>query len=384
MDSQLALIQSAVAQKLASDTFIRLRATANGQELVIEPLWTSQSLFAVRSANGERRELCLKDVPSRLEEFLSGAKQATIACTERNLETIIELQSGKVRMRSSSPAKQHPAATSNGHREAVVPGTRQTFIKAEAARELLLAIGIMSADGEIKGDKRRKYYQIDRFIELVTAMLESWPRTEELVVLDCGCGKSYLAFALNYYLVEVLKKKCRIIGIDSSRAVIESSRGIQKKLNYRNMEFHAAEVSAYDPHGPVHMVLSLHACDTATDQAMALGIRSKSRYIIAVPCCQSALTDELYYGAFSAVVQHNVFKRRLADLLTDGLRVAALEAHGYKVSVAEYVSPLDTPKNIMLRAERVAQDDKSSDAAYQELKRVVRVTPWIDRLLESR
>ena len=381
MDSHLAVIQSAIAQRVSGDTFIRLRAHARGQDLIIEPLWASPGVFVAHFTGGERQELCLEDVHSALAQYLSGAKQAIVTCTERNLETTMELKDGKVRVRSSSPAKEHLAFSTKPQSEAVAPGTRQTFIKAEAARELLMGIGIMAADGEIKGDKRRKYYQIDRFIELVASMLEGWPRTEELVVLDCGCGKSYLAFALNYYLVEVLGKKCRIIGIDSSPAVIESSRRIQKQLNYRNMEFHEAEVSAFESRGPVHMVLSLHACDTATDQAIALGLRSKSRYIIAVPCCQAALTDELDYGTISAIAKHSVLKRKLADLLTDGLRAAALEAHGYKVSVAEYVSPLDTPKNIMLRAERAEAVEGSAIAAYRELKRALQVTPWIDRLL---
>ena len=381
MDSYLAVIQSAIAQRAISDTFIRIRALARDQELVVEPLWASPGMFVAHLADGERRELCLEDVQSTLTEHLRGAKLAVVTCTERNLETTMEVTEGKVRVRSSSPSRQHLALSAKPQSEAVVPGTRQTFIKAQAARELLMAIGIMAADGEIKGDKRRKYYQIDRFIELVISMLESWPRGEELVVLDCGCGKSYLAFALNYYLVEVLKKKCRIIGIDSSRAVIESSRGIQKQLNYRNMEFHAAEVDAFVPQGPVHLVLCLHACDTATDQAIALGLRNKSRYIIAVPCCQAALTDEIDYGAISAVAKHSVLKRKLADLLTDGLRATALEAHGYKVSVTEYVSPLDTAKNIMLRAERADTVEGGARAAYQELKRALHVTPWIDRLL---
>lgn len=379
MDSQLALMQSAVRTRTESDTFIRLQACADGQELVIEPLWTTPGVFVLRLAKQKAREISQADVPALLTNFLGGKTQATITCVERNQETIIELSKGKVRVRSTP--KQQPDLPTHSQGEAVAPGTRQMFVKAEAARELLVAIGIMTADGEIKGDKRRKYYQIDRFIELVAGMLASWPRNEELVVLDCGCGKSYLSFALNYYLVEVERKKCRFIGIDSSQAVIESSRAIQRQLNYRNMEFYAVEVSAFVPPGPVHMVLSLHACDTATDQAMALGLRNKSRYIIAVPCCQAALTDELDYGAFTAVVKHNIFKRRMADLLTDGLRAAALEAHGYKVSVAEYVSPLDTPKNIMLRAELSLAKDAGGREAYAELKRVLSVTPWIDRLL---
>jgi len=381
MDAKLAPVLSTLAEKTARDTFIRLRVCVNSQTVDIEPVWDLPELLTARFLAGPLRQVSRSDVYAWLADLLGNATHAVLTCTERTTETKVEYKHGKVSIRSSLPSDASLAPLGGQHHTAITPGTRQTFIKAEAARELLMGIGIMAADGEIKGDKRRKYYQIDRFIELVTSMLEGWPRTEELVVLDCGCGKSYLAFALNYYLVEVLGKKCRIIGIDSSPAVIESSRRIQKQLNYRNMEFHEAEVSAFESRGPVHMVLSLHACDTATDQAIALGLRNKSRYIIAVPCCQAALTDELDYGAISAVAKHSVLKRKLADLLTDGLRAAALEAHGYKVSVAEYVSPLDTPKNIMLRAERADTVEGSAIAAYRELKRALHVTPWIDRLL---
>lgn len=143
---------------------------------------------------------------------------------------------------------------------------------------------------------------------------------------------------------------CQIIGIDSDAGVIASSRAVQQRLNYRNMEFVRSSILDYKAAGPVDVILSLHACDTASDEALALGIQLGSKYMISVPCCQAALRERIDYSPWQAVAKHSVFRNRLADIYTDGLRAAALEARGYRVSVVEYVSPLDTPKNIMLRA----------------------------------
>lgn len=345
MDTRLKLMLSTLPEKMVDSSFIQLRAIADGRELVMLPLWDREG-FEVRYKGGQSKELTREQILAVLEEHIGKAQTVEVVHTERTSETTVELNAGKVRTRIGAPKSGKPDATNapRAHQEVVAAGTRQAFIKAAEAKDMLTAIGIMASDGEIKGDKRRKFYQIDRFIELITNMLERWPENEELVVLDCGCGKSYLSFALNYYLYEKLGKKCRFIGIDNNPDVIESSRKIQQQLNYRNMEFVAADVQSYEPKRQIHMVLSLHACDTATDQAIALGLRCKSKYIIAVPCCQTALTEELDYGPLASMMKHNVFKKRLADLITDGLRAAALEAHGYTVSVAEYVSPLDPPK----------------------------------------
>ena len=207
-------------------------------------------------------------------------------------------------------------------------------------------------------------------------MLEQWAGERPLTILDCGCGKSYLAFD---WLTEKRRIPCRVIGIDADEQVIASSRAIQRRLNYRNMEFFRGSILEYRPQGPVDMVLSLHACDTATDEALALGIHLGCKYIIAVPCCQAALRNRLDYSPWQAIAKHSIFRNRLADVLTDGLRVTALEARGYKVSVVEYVSPLDTPKNIMLRG--VLTKKTGDGAPYQELKgRVEGVLPLEDCL----
>ena len=353
MDARLGLIFSTLPDRLGGMGFMqmRIRTVHKGQVQTAEltPLW-GQEEFLFKQGSSKSVTLNPEGVMPTLEKLIGNATEVEVVLVERTAEMTIELKNGKVTTKMGS-RKPSTAAPEHSH-EVVTPGTRQSFIKAHEARSMLEAIGVMANDGEIKGDKRRKFYQIDRFIELVVNMLVAWPEKEELVVLDCGCGKSYLSFALNYYLYEKLGKRCHFIGIDNNAQVIESSREVQRELNYRNMEFITADVQSYQPSKNVNMVLSLHACDTATDQAIALGLRCDAKYIIAVPCCQTSLTDEIDYGPFASLARHNVFKKKLADLLTDGLRTAALESHGYKVSVAEYVSPLDTPKNIMIRAEK--------------------------------
>jgi SAM-dependent methyltransferase len=233
----------------------------------------------------------------------------------------------------------------------------------------------------VRADRRRKYYQVDRFVELVDEVLEQWNDKRPLTILDCGCGKSYLSFVLNYWLTEKRRISCRVIGIDANESVISTSRAIQQRLNYRNMEFHKSSILEYKPSDPVDMILSLHACDTATDEALALGIYLGSKYIISVPCCQAALRERIDYSPWQAVVRHSIFRNRLSDVLTDGLRTAALEARGYKVSVVEYVSPLDTPKNIMLRA--VKAGEVGDSAAYSELQNLVQGILPLESFLQT-
>ncbi|MBS3938125.1 MAG: SAM-dependent methyltransferase [Peptococcaceae bacterium] len=369
MDARLVSSVALLVEKMCGDDFQQLTLASDERHLIIRPMWERAS-FMVTPREGRAEEVPGSSLLAFLTSTLHGSQNITLECALRSTLTVLTYHGGKLKLQTQ--AQQFLSA------EKVVAGTRQSFIKAAQAKKLLTAIGIMGANGEIKGDKRRKYYQVDRFVELLAHMLLSWPQGEELVVLDSGCGKSYLSFALNYYLHEVLGKKCYFLGIDSNEDVIKASKSIQQQLNYRNMEFTVADLADYTPMKNVNMVLSLHACDTATDHAIALGLYLQAQFIIAVPCCQAALTEEIDYGFLQDVALHPVLKQRLADTITDGLRVLALEARGYKVSVVEYVSPLDTPKNIMIRAEKAQH--KERELPYRALKQQLRVTPWIDRI----
>lgn len=258
-------------------------------------------------------------------------------------------------------------------------GGRNYIIKETEAKDLLKAIGIMAENGKIKNDMVRKYNQIDRFAEFVSDI----DFGDNITVMDCACGKSYLSFALNYYFTEILKKKCSIYGIDYNESVIASSNEIKDKLRYYNMEFIQADLKEFNLNKKVDLVISLHACDVATDYALYSGIKHKSKAIICVPCCHKELSNQITYEPFDNILKHGIFRRRFCDILTDSLRTLLLEANGYKVAVTEYTSPLDTPKNIMLKAIKVADKNEKAMEEYYKLKEQFKVYPTLEMLLNS-
>jgi len=260
---------------------------------------------------------------------------------------------------------------------------RNYLIKADDASLLLKEIGIMTKDGKIKNDKIRKYNQIDRYVELFSEIIEKIPRTKKLVILDCGCGKSYLSFVLNYYLTEVKKMNCHFIGLDYKESVIENSIKTADALGYRNMEFHAVDIQKYTPTTKINVVMSLHACDTATDMALALGIKLNSDAIIAVPCCHRELLSQYSFDLFKNILKYGVLKARLADVLTDGMRALMLEAKGYNVSMVEYISPLESPKNLMIRALKVKDEDENALMEYMNLMVQLNVFPALYDYLDN-
>ncbi|MGI6030298.1 MAG: class I SAM-dependent methyltransferase [Eubacteriales bacterium] len=254
---------------------------------------------------------------------------------------------------------------------------RQYIIKPSAAPQLLKAIGIMTEQGKIKNDMIRKYNQIDRFIELIADQFDY--DAEEITVLDCCCGKSYLSFVINHYLREVKKKKCRIIGVDIKENVIEESRRIARELGYHNMEFLCEDVSCYQPQGRIDMVISLHACDIATDLALALGIRCGAKSIVCVPCCHKELRDVISSPDLAPALGYGVFQTRFNDLMTDAMRAMKLEEYGYDVDVIEYISPLDSPKNLMIKGRKVQEKNPRKAQEYAQLARYLGGEPSVLR-----
>lgn len=252
---------------------------------------------------------------------------------------------------------------------------RNYYIKSDKAENLLKAINIMTKDGKIKNDKIRKYNQIDHYIELLDSLFDNFKNKGIITILDCGCGKSYLSFVLNYYLTEVKKIKCNFIGIDYSQQVIETSKNIAKELGYRNMEFYAMDIKNFEPKKKINIVLSLHACDTATDMALALGVKVEADAIIAVPCCHRELLNQYSYEPFKSVLKYGILKARMADVLTDGLRGALLEAKGYDVSIIEYISPLETPKNLMIKAMKIRDENEEAMSEYINMMALLNVYP---------
>ena len=328
--------------------------------------------------NGKTELLNIETLFTRILVEAEKYETLSMVYSERGTDIQIVADNKNVKMKNidvkeTSEIKQG-SETHNGSETSTLLN-RDYYIKVGTADALLKEIGIMTKDGKVKNDKIRKYNQIDHYVELLEGVIDSLPKNVTINILDCGCGKSYLTFVLNYYLTEVKKIKCHFIGLDHSEAVIEASKTMSKNLGYRNMEFHALDIHNYTPDKKIHVVLSLHACDTATDMALSLGIKVGSDVIIAVPCCHKELLSQYNYPPFKGILKQGILKARMADILTDGMRTLMLEAKGYEVSVVEYISPLETPKNLMIRAIKTKDEDPASMDEYMSLMGSLNVYP---------
>lgn len=329
----------------------------------------------------------LYDIESLCDKLIKEAvsyEALSLIYKERGSEVLISADNKNVKLNNTETKNEDEIALSSNKFETKASHNfgetstllnREYYIKVGKADALLKEINIMTKEGKIKNDKIRKYNQIDHYVELLEGILDKLPKNQTINILDCGCGKSYLTFVLNYYLTEVKKIKCHFIGLDYSEGVISASKKMAEDLGYRNMEFHALDINDYVPDKKINVVISLHACDTATDMALALGIRVKSEVIIAVPCCHRELLNQYSYEPFNGMLKHGVFKTRLADILTDGMRSLLLEAKGYEVSVVEYISPLETPKNLMIRALKTKENNDRAMDEYFKLMSSLNVYP---------
>lgn len=307
---------------------------------------------AIITFPGQKLEVSLEMLPDTLADICMNFDKVNFEYRERNEYLIIEADGRNVRSKNGKninelTGNRNKDVKHKHHIEDNNIRLREYFIKADEAVPLLAAIGIMSENGKLRNEMMRKYNQIDNFIEKINDMLSSF-EDNIINIVDCACGKSYLSFALNYYICEKLRKKCFITGLDTSKGVITSSIKIADELGYRNMEFINADINDFIPQKKIHLVISLHACDTATDKAMAFMIKSKALSGVFVPCCQHQLNAEYNYAPFESILKHGILKARIADALTDGMRILLLSAYGYQSRILEYISPLDTPKNLMI------------------------------------
>jgi hypothetical protein len=282
---------------------------------------------------------------------------------------------GRVLISKGAPSVAGPAQAQPHNR------TKEYPLHAEGPDAFLEAIGIKNEQGEVRPSMQAKFRQINSFIRNLEPLIPE--KTDRpFSIVDCGCGGAYLTFALHHYLVHVRGMDARLTGIDKNRDVIEKCARLRNQLGWKNLSFEPVEIVSFVSAEPPDLVLSLHACDTATDEAIAKGILWNSRAIVAAPCCQHELHHSIQSPHFSAVLRHGILRERLADILTDTFRALVLTIMGYRTQVVEFVSADATPKNLLIRAEKV--HPPGDDAALQEylnLKKFWAVEPTIEGLL---
>lgn len=246
-------------------------------------------------------------------------------------------------------------------------------------------LGVMTKEGKIVQTKFDKFRQINRFLEFIEDILPQLDKDREVTILDFGCGKSYLTFAMYYYLHELKQYDIRIIGLDLKKDVIAHCRELGKKYGYEKLIFSEGDIADYEGVSEVDMVVTLHACNTATDYALAKAIGWNARVILSVPCCQHELNGQMRNDILSPVMKYGLLKERFAALVTDGLRAQYLESRGYETQVLEFIDMENTPKNILLRAVK----NGNTNAAYaaecreqiQACEEFLQVMPTLGKLM---
>jgi SAM-dependent methyltransferase len=226
----------------------------------------------------------------------------------------------------------------------------------------------MTPAGKVKASKQAKFRQINRFLELVNDVIPHLPASGELCVVDFGSGKSYLTFALHHLLTHVHRRTVHILGLDRQVEVIADCGRIARKLGCSGLEFRVGEIGDEPLEGTVDLAVSLHACDTATDDALARAVAWRAAVILAVPCCQHELARAIHVPQLAPLHQQGILHAQFASLATDALRAAALEACGYKTQVVEFIELEHTAKNLLLRAVRRADPRPSDEAAIDEYR----------------
>ena len=254
----------------------------------------------------------------------------------------------------------------------------------------LQAIGIMTPDGKVRADMRKKFRQINDFLRLIldSAGLEGIDRCP-LHIVDCGCGNAYLTFAIYYYLNTVLRVPAMMTGIDVNAGLLRQRREAVKRLGWDELRFETTSIADFQPDFQPAVVVALHACDTATDEALAGAVKWGSDLIFAAPCCHHHLQTQMTHGRiplpYREILRSGILKERMGDILTDGLRALLLQMHGYRTDVVEFISTEHTPKNLMIRA---VKSDKApglqAEREYRELTELWGVRPYLEELLEDR
>lgn len=256
----------------------------------------------------------------------------------------------------------------------------------------LKAASLADGEGRVRASMRGKYDQVNEFLKVVADVLKGFAlrEGETFTVVDCGCGKAYLTVALYLYLTQVIGlKSVRVYGVDRRADVIAAARRMADVLDLSGrVEFVESDLAAFEPPNEsrrADMVVSLHACDTATDEALAKGVEWKARYILSAPCCQHELQKTLAdKGAFAGLMRQSILRERLCDILTDSFRAMIMRILGFKTQVVEFVSSEATARNIMLKCEFCVKPGQSGPVAeYLNLRDYWHVTPWLESRLEG-
>ena len=300
-------------------------------------------------------------------------KQAQFTMTDATAQILSGKNSQTVKYKKCKEVRVQRDLSHNRTKRYILPeGTPVGF---------LIDLGVMTKEGKIVRQKYDKYRQINRFLEFVEDILPQLSKEREQTIIDFGCGKSYLTFAMYYYLKELKGYDIRIIGLDLKEDVIAHCNELKDKYGYGKLSFLVGDIASYTDVDAVDMVVTLHACDTATDYALAKAVQWGAKVILSVPCCQHEANRMMENELLQPVLQYGILKERMAAIMTDAVRANLLTAKGYDTQILEFIDMEHTPKNLLIRAVYTGKDSENAAEALKNMEEALHLNLTLNKLM---
>ena len=329
-----------------------------------------------------------KDITRNYLEEAESKVAELLALPFRNI--FVESRSGNLQVNISKKGKAlvNETKPSTATTELSHDRRKNKILTAENAAPFLKAVGIMTEDGRIRADMQRKFKQVNEFLRLVeeTGSFRAGSGGQPIRVVDFGCGSGHLTFAMYFYLREILKLEAHVTGVDLKRELMDQLQAKSEALGWSQLNFQTGYIADHNPSTAPDIVLALHACDTATDDALAKGIQWGCKLIVCAPCCQHELQEQMARiempGALAPIFQNGIFFERMGDILTDTFRASLLRVMGYRTDITEFIPIEHTARNLMIRAVRTSPPgDLRRVEEYRDLKSFWQLTPYLEKLL---
>lgn len=307
--------------------------------------------------------------------FMKDMKQLQMETKQLNCTALVS-KKGKVSIKTKSRTKPAKMVSLSHNRK------KHYILEEGIFVPFLEDLGVMTREGKVIQSRFGKFRQINRFLEFIEDVLPELPKDREITILDFGCGKSYLTFAMYYYLHEIKKYDIRIIGLDLKTDVIRYCNELSKRYGYEKLRFLEGDIAEYEGVDSVDMVVTLHACDTATDYALAKAVGWDAKVILSVPCCQHEINGQIANDMLSPILEYGLIRERIAALVTDAMRAQYLERKGYRTQILEFIDMEHTPKNILIRAVKDGKQRQNQEA-LKICEESLHIAPTLGRLLDE-
>lgn len=312
----------------------------------------------------------------RIAEYMNSFRQAQFTMVDASA-TVLSSKSGTL------TCKYKKLAQIKSQKELSHNRTKKYILREGEKVDFLVDLGVMTKDGIIVKSKYDKFRQINRFLEFIEDILPQLDKEKEQTIIDFGCGKSYLTFAMYYYLRIMKGYNIRIIGLDLKKDVISHCNELRTRYGYDRLDFYEGDIASYKGVDCVDMVVTLHACDTATDYALAKAVGWGAKIILSVPCCQHEANRTIDSDILSPIMDYGILKERFAAISTDAIRAKLLEAEGYQTQILEFIDMEHTPKNLLIRAVKTGNADKKALSDAAKMSKELNINLTLMKLLED-